>query len=102
MIDSIPNYGGLKIKEARQKIIEDLQTNGFVEKIEELSHEVQTHERCGKEVEYFVMNQWFIDIMNHKEDFLKIGNEINWYPEYMHTRYNEWVSNIMWDWCISR
>ncbi len=102
IIDSIPNYGGLKIKEARSKIIEDLEQGGFIEKIEELEHEVQTHERCGREVEYAVMKQWFIDIMNHKEDFLKIGNEIKWHPEYMKARYDEWVNNIAWDWCISR
>ena len=102
IIDSVPNYGGLKIKEARKQIIEDLQAGGFVVKIEELEHEVQTHERCGKEVEYSVMKQWFIDTINHKEDFLKIGSEIKWHPSHMQNRYNEWVSNIMWDWCISR
>lgn len=102
IIDSIPNYGGLKIKEARKQIIEDLQNGGFIVKMEELEHEVQTHERCGKEVEYSIMKQWFIDIMNHKEDFIKIGNEIKWHPDYMHTRYDEWVNNVAWDWCISR
>ena len=102
IIDSVPNYGGLKIKEARKQIIEDLQSEGYIVKIEELEHEVQTHERCGKEVEYTVMNQWFIDIMNHKEDFLRIGNEINWYPAHMKNRYEEWVNNVAWDWCISR
>ncbi len=102
IIDSVPNYGGMKIKEARKKIIEDLDSGGYIVKIEELEHEVQTHERCGSEVEYSVMKQWFIDIMNHKEDFLKIGQEINWYPDYMHARYEEWVNNIAWDWCISR
>ena len=102
IIDSVPNYGGMKIKEARSRIIEDLQNGGYIVKIEELEHEVQTHERCGKEVEYSVMKQWFIDIMNHKEDFLRIGNEIKWHPSHMYNRYNEWVENIMWDWCISR
>ena len=100
--DTIKNYSGLKIKEARAKIIEDLQNAGVVQKIEELEHEVQTHERCGKEVEYAIMNQWFIDTTTHKKDFLKIGNEIKWHPAHMQNRYNEWVENIMWDWCISR
>ena len=100
--DSVPNYGGMKIKEARKQIIEDLQAGGYVVKIEELEHEVQTHERCGKEVEYSVMNQWFIDIMSHKDDFIKIGNEIKWHPDHMHNRYDEWVNNVAWDWCISR
>ena len=102
LIDSVPNYGGLKIKEARKQIVNDLQAGGYIVKIEELEHEVQTHERCGREVEYTVMKQWFIDIMSHKEDFLRIGNEINWYPSHMHNRYEEWVNNVAWDWCISR
>lgn len=102
IIDSIKKYGGMKIKEARKQIIEDLEAEGFITKIEELEHEVQTHERCGKEVEYAVMNQWFIDTTSHKKDFLQIGDEINWHPSHMKNRYNEWVENIMWDWCISR
>ena len=102
IMDSVPNYGGLKIKEARKQIVDDLQVGGYIVKIEELEHEVQTHERCGSEVEYTVMKQWFIDIMSHKEDFLRIGNEINWYPTHMHNRYEEWVNNVAWDWCISR
>lgn len=102
IMDSVPNYGGLKIKEARKQIVDDLQVGGYIVKIEESEHEVQTHERCGSEVEYTVMKQWFIDIMSHKEDFLRIGNEINWYPTHMHNRYEEWVNNVAWDWCISR
>ncbi|MBO4246144.1 MAG: valine--tRNA ligase [Bacilli bacterium] len=102
IVDSVKNYGGLTIKEARAKIIEDFKEAGYLVKQEELEHEVQVHERCGKEVEYTVMNQWFIDIMNQKQDFIDIGNQIKWYPDHMHIRYNEWVENIMWDWCISR
>ncbi len=102
IIPEVSNYGGMKIKEARKQIMADLQKGGYVVKIEELEHEVQTHERCGREVEYSVMKQWFIDIMNHKADFLKIGQEIKWHPEHMHARYEEWVNNIAWDWCISR
>ena len=102
IVDSVKNYGGLKIKEARKQIIDDFEEAGYVVKIDDLEHEVQVHERCGKEVEYTVMNQWFIDIMNHKEDFLKIGDEIKWHPAFMQSRYNEWVNNVAWDWCISR
>ena len=102
IIDSVPNYGGLKIKEARKKIIEDLSEGGFVVKIEELEHEVQTHERCSKEVEYSVMPQWFIKIVEHKKDFLDYGNQLNWYPKHMKSRYDNWVENLSWDWCISR
>ena len=98
----VPKYGNMKIKIARKQIIEDLTEMGLIEKIEPLTHEVQTHERCGHEIEYTVINQWFIDIMNHKDEFIKLGEEINWHPKHMFVRYKEWVENIMWDWCISR
>lgn len=102
IIDSVPNYGGLTIKEARKQIIEDFDKAGYLVRIDEIEHDVQTHERCGKEVEYSVMNQWFIDIMNHKDEFIRIGKEIKWHPEHMKARYDEWVKNVAWDWCISR
>lgn len=102
IINSVPNYGGMKIKEARKQIIEDLTASGYVIKIEELEHEVQTHERCGKEVEYSVMPQWFIKIVEHKQDFLDYGNQLKWYPKHMKSRYDNWVENLSWDWCISR
>jgi len=102
IIDSIDGYANLTIKEAREKIINEFDNGGYLVKREELEHEVQTHERCGKEVEYTIMKQWFINTTDYKEKFIELGNEIKWYPDYMHTRYNEWVNNIMWDWCISR
>ena len=40
--------------------------------------------------------------MNHKDVFLKIGNDINWHPKHMKSRYDELVNNVAWDWCISR
>lgn len=102
IVESVARYGGMKIKEARKAIIDDLKEGGYVVKIEELEHEVQTHERCGREVEYTVLKQWFIDLMNHKKDFVKMGNQIKWHPAHMHKRYDEWVKNVQWDWCISR
>ena len=100
--NGIDNYAGLTIKEARNKIINDLKEKGYLIKQENITHEVQTHERCGKEIEYTIKKQWFIDIMSKKEEFIKIGNEINWYPKHMKSRYDNWINNLMWDWCISR
>jgi valyl-tRNA synthetase len=102
IVSEIEKYGGLKIKEARKQIIEDLKELNLIVKIEDLEHEIQVHERCGKDIEYSVINQWFIDILNNKDKFLDIANKIKWYPAHMKARYDEWVKNVMWDWCISR
>lgn len=95
-------YEGLYVTKARKQIIEDLEEIGALDHKEDLEHEVQVHERCSTPVEYTVMKQWFIDTTSEKEAFLKIGDEIKWYPSYMKARYVEWVKNVMWDWNISR
>ena len=60
------------------------------------------HERCGTETEIIPSRQWYIDILSHKELFLRTAEQINWYPAQMKNRYLSWVENLKWDWCISR
>jgi len=95
-------YAGLKTPEAREKIIEDLKKLGALVKQESITHIVNTHERCGTDVEFVTTKQWFIKYLDLKKDFLKMGRKIKWYPDYMRKRYENWVSGLRWDWCISR
>jgi valyl-tRNA synthetase len=56
-------YKGLKVEEARSKVVEDLKAKGLIEKIEEdYVHDVATCERCGTMIEPLVSRQWFIKI----------------------------------------
>lgn len=100
--DSVPFIGGLHIDKAREEVIKLVENEGALVKRENISHEVQTHERCGRPVDYTVIPQWFIDVTSDKDEFLKIADKINWNPGYMKTRYINWVENVAWDWCISR
>ncbi|MBU2639712.1 MAG: valine--tRNA ligase [Nanoarchaeota archaeon] len=95
-------YGGLSTKEARKAIIEDLKTAGRVEKIEPITHVVNTHERCGAEIEILMTDQWFIHYLDLKKQFLTFGKKLNWYPAHMRNRYDNWVKGLKYDWCISR
>lgn len=95
-------YEGMSILEARKAIISDLKEQGYMIKQEEILHNVATHERCGTAMEITIKNQWFIDILSNKQKYLKAGDEINWYPAHMQSRYTNWVENLGWDWCISR
>ena len=94
--------GGMKTHDARMKIIEELQKQGYLIKSEKIEHSVSTHERCGNEIEIINSPQWYIDILNIKDELIKAADEINWHPESMKTRYLDWVNNLKWDWCISR
>lgn len=95
-------YQGLKTKAARAEIIKDLLEQNIIYKQENIVHAVATHERCGTPMEINIKKQWFVDLLSHKQDFLKIGDQISWHPEYMKSRYTNWVENIDRDWCISR
>ena len=95
-------FAGMKITEARQAIIEKLREEDLLIKQENLTHAVSTHERCGTPIEIVVKKQWFIDVLNHKQELLKAGYDLNWHPELMRARYINWVENLQWNWCISR
>ena len=102
MTDLAGKYKGLKTKEARNQIIEDLKQQDLLIKQDPIKHQVSVHERCGTEMEINLKKQWFIKTLENKEKWLEQGNKVNWYPSFMQSRYIDWVENLMMDWCISR
>ncbi|PIZ80042.1 valine--tRNA ligase [Candidatus Pacearchaeota archaeon CG_4_10_14_0_2_um_filter_31_10] len=95
-------YKGMKIKEARKKIIEDLKKENLLHEQKDLIHNVNTHERCNTEIEFLMSEQWFVKYLDLKNEFLKQGKKIKWHPDFMVSRYNNWIKGLQWDWCISR
>jgi valyl-tRNA synthetase len=102
MTDLAGEYEGLSTEEAREAIVEDLDDEGALRDRWEISHAVQVHERCETPVEYRVSKQWYVEILDHKEEYLEAGREMDWYPEKMFTRYRHWIEGLEWDWLISR
>ncbi|HBS47760.1 TPA: valine--tRNA ligase [Candidatus Dependentiae bacterium] len=93
---------GLRVHDARKKILELLKESGKLLAQKQITHPVNTHERCKQEIEYLILTQWFIKILDHKQEFIDAANKIEWKPKFMQSRYNDWVENLAWDWCISR
>ena len=102
MTDAAGEFSGLKTKEARSRIINALEESNLVLKREPITQSVRVHERCDTPVEYAVALQWFIKVLEHREQFIHAADKITWYPDYMKARYVTWVENLHWDWCISR
>jgi len=98
----LKDYIGLKVKDARKKILLELKEKGLIHEQKSIVHAVNTHDKCGTEIEFLPTSQWFIKILNKKEDLIKQGNKINWHPDFMHKRYDNWVNGLEWDWNISR
>jgi len=95
-------YNGLRVKQARKQILEDLKSNNLITDQKEISHIVNTHDKCGTAIEFVTTDQWFIKVLDQKKKLIAQGKKIKWSPKYMQKRYENWVEGLEWDWSISR
>jgi valyl-tRNA synthetase len=102
MTEQAGKYAGMKVKEARKAILEDLKEQGLILDQKAISQIVNTHERCGTPIEFVPAKQWFIRVLDFKDKLLEAGAKVRWFPSNMKVRYDHWVENLHWDWCISR
>lgn len=102
LTDVAGKYEGYHVEEARKLILEDLEKDGKLVEQRPISHAVKVHERCDTPIEFLVTEQWFIRYLDLTDEYLQIGEDLNWVPEHMKVRYSNWVRSLKWDWCISR
>lgn len=93
---------GLKIAEARSKIIEILKQENLLVNQAERTQTVKCAERSGAPLEILTTPQWFVKSVAHKEELLKKSTELNWHPQSMKIKLDSWIKGISLDWCISR
>ena len=106
-------FAGMKIADAREKIVEKLEKKGLLVKVDEnYTNRVATAERTGGIIEPQIMLQWFVDV---NKKIAKRGNkslkelmlepvkngEIKIMPSHFEKVYFNWIENLR-DWCISR
>jgi len=95
-------FEGIERLEAREQVVAKLQEKGFIEKIEEHTHQVGHCYRCGNVIEPYISRQWFV-----KKEFAKNAIEkvnaggAKFFPSHWINSYNAWMSELR-DWCISR
>lgn len=96
-------YRGLKVKDAREVIIADLEKGGYLEKVEDYTHQIPKCYRCNTTVELIPSLQWFLkmgQLAKLAEKPVKEG-KIKIHPKNFEKLYSNWLKNIK-DWCISR
>jgi len=102
MNDLAGEFVGLHILDARKRITEKLRQEGLIRSERPILHEVNTHERCGTEQQFLILEQWFVRVLDIKDKLVAQADKINWYPPHMKKRYVNWVENLAWDWTVSR
>jgi valyl-tRNA synthetase len=96
-------YAGLDRFEARQRVLADLQEQGFLVAEKDYALAIGKCDRCGTIVEPRLSEQWFIKIKplaDRAKEAVESG-EITIVPENYRQIYLNWMKNI-YDWCISR
>ncbi len=95
-------FAGLKLEEAKEKIISQLKKERKLIKQEELEQTVGSCWRCRTPVEYLITKQWFIKTLKHKKELINQGKKVKWHPAFYRKRFEDWTNNLGWDWIISR
>lgn len=102
MTEAAMDYVGLKPKQARTKIIEDLENKGLVEKIEDIIHRTPVSERSKNPIEIIPMEEYYLKQKESIEKMKKLGQEITFYPAMHKQILMNWLESINIDWPISR
>ncbi len=103
MNENAGKYAGMDRLTCRKAVVEDLEKQGYLEKIEPYAHNVGECYRCGETVEAIVSKQWFVKMKPLAEPAIKAvrSKKVEFIPKRFEKTYFNWMENIK-DWCISR
>jgi len=92
---------------AKQRIVEMLQESGdMVGEVRNISHPVKFFEKGDKPLEIVSTRQWYIKNGGRdaalRERLIALGKDLNFVPDFMRVRYENWVNGLTGDWLISR
>lgn len=93
-------FNGLKVAEARKKVVEILGDRVF--RKEALNQTVKVHDRCKTPVELIPSLQWFADIRTTGKHIKALAEKVKWIPDFGISYLIDWVEGAEWDWVISR
>ncbi|MCA1707099.1 MAG: valine--tRNA ligase, partial [Actinobacteria bacterium] len=100
--ESTGPLAGRNIDDARHVTLDLLKSSGELLDSTSMRQVVGVHERCYTPVEFQIRPQWFVRIMEHRDRFRARATELEWAPESMKRRLDDWIDGLKWDWNITR
>ncbi len=102
MTEAAGEYVNLRPKQARTKVIKDLEQKGFLEKTEDIVHRMPVSERSKNPIEIIPMEEYYLKQLDSVEKMKKLGSEIEFFPSMHKQILMNWLDSINIDWPISR
>ncbi|MEB3758071.1 MAG: valine--tRNA ligase [Desulfurococcales archaeon] len=93
---------GLKVEEAREKIVEILEEQGLLVDKKEITHKVPVCWRCHTPIQIIHRREYFLKQMEYLPQLRKIVDQIDFKPEMHKRKLLDWMDSISMDWPISR
>ena len=95
-------YSNLTLKEARAKIIEDLNTAGLIDRVEDIVHRTPLCERSKTSIEIIPMEDYYLKQLEYIPKLKDLAEEITFYPPIHKQILINWLNSVSIDWPISR
>lgn len=92
---------GKHVSEVAPLIFDNFAAKGMLYKTEDFAHRYPVCWRCGEELVFRLVDEWFISCGELREPMIRESRKVNWIPDYAGKRMEDWLNN-MGDWCISR
>ncbi len=102
MTEAAGPYKGMKVAEARQKILEDLLANDLVTDEESLLHQTPLCARSRTEIEFIPMEEMYLKQLDFLDDLKKNVDKMRFYPPRHKRILQDWMEALTIDWPISR
>jgi valyl-tRNA synthetase len=94
---------GLFVNQARREVVALLKDAEAVEGEPELTRRmVKFFEKGDRPLEFVVSRQWFINVLDKKDQLIEQGRKIKWHPDMFRKRYEDWVAGLNQDWSVAR
>ncbi len=99
--ENFGEFSKKKYSQVNKEVLKDLEERGFVYKLESYKHRYPHCWRCGEELVFRLVDEWYIKASEIRPKLIKENKKIKWYPEYGKIRQEDWFNNMS-DWLISR
>ncbi len=100
-VDGFGPLTGLRTDEATQPILDHLRAAGLLYKVEPYTHRYPVCWRCGSELVFRLVDEWFIAMDPLREQLMDVARRIRWIPGFGLDRELDWLRNMR-DWMISK
>ena len=94
-------FAGMHYKKSNDAIIEHLNEQGNLIKLEEINHSYPHCWRCKNPIIYRAADQWFASVEGFRKEALEAIETVKWFPEWGEERIRKMIADRG-DWCISR